>query len=242
MTQPESVSAEQRLQRDYYARTAGSYDTAHALEPEHELSLAWLIGVLQLQRMASVVEIGSGTGRLLGRIAAALPELQLYGVEPVVPLLQAAPKALRENANTLMLCGDGHRLPFADASIDVVCAFAVLHHVPQPERLLAEMFRVARRAVFISDSNNFGQGEPWMRAAKQCLNALGLWRAVDWVRTGFRGYHYSEGDGVYYSFSMFRHLPFIRRQSTRVHLMNTQGDPGNPYRQSGHVALLAFKH
>ena len=41
-------------------------------------------------------------------------------------------------------------LPFADNEFDTACAIEVLEHVPDPERTLAEMVRVARRHVLVS--------------------------------------------------------------------------------------------
>ena len=42
------------------------------------------------------------------------------------------------------LAYDGHRLPFADASLDRIVCFDAFHHVPNPEALLVEMARVLR--------------------------------------------------------------------------------------------------
>ncbi len=39
---------------------------------------------------------------------------------------------------------DGHHLPFADASFDTVLSIEVLEHVPDPDRMLAEVRRVLR--------------------------------------------------------------------------------------------------
>jgi hypothetical protein len=40
----------------------------------------------------------------------------------------------------------------------VACAFGALHHVARPGQVVADMLRVGAKAVFISDSNSFGQG------------------------------------------------------------------------------------
>lgn len=51
-----------------------------------------------------------------------------------------------------LVLGDGARLPFADQSFDLVCAFDTLEHVPPPLRnaFVAECARVARRHVILA--------------------------------------------------------------------------------------------
>jgi SAM-dependent methyltransferase len=52
--------------------------------------------------------------------------------------------------------GDGHSLPFADASFDAVVAHATLHHCRRPHAVVLEMYRVARRCVvFIEARDSF---------------------------------------------------------------------------------------
>jgi SAM-dependent methyltransferase len=64
---------------------------------------------------------------------------------------------------------DGARLPFDDASFDLVIAFQVLEHVPDPEAFLREAKRVTRpgRSVLMVTPNRnhrVGDGErPWNR-------------------------------------------------------------------------------
>jgi SAM-dependent methyltransferase len=52
--------------------------------------------------------------------------------------------------------GDGHALPFPDASFDAVVAHATLHHCRRPHAVVLEMYRVAKRcAVFIEARDSF---------------------------------------------------------------------------------------
>jgi hypothetical protein len=46
------------------------------------------------------------------------------------------------------------------------------------------MLRVANKAIFILDANNFGQGSWPSRSIKQALNALSLWPLAVLVKSG----------------------------------------------------------
>ena len=49
-----------------------------------------------------------------------------------------------------MFFGDATRMPFVDASIDLVVGLEVLEHVPRPERALADIARVCRGTAILS--------------------------------------------------------------------------------------------
>lgn len=164
----------------------------------------------------------------------------MIGVEPVQELREQG------HANGLtadeLRDGDALHLNFPDNSFDVVCAFAVLHHIKDHRRAVAEMCRVARHAVFISDANNFGQGGFLKRTVKQAINGLGLfWALYDQLATRRKGYHWSEGDGVYYSYTVFKDLPVLKRKFPKVHLMSTGPASVNLFRTAPHLAVFAVK-
>lgn len=46
---------------------------------------------------------------------------------------------------------DGENLPFADASFDVTLCMYVLHHTPEPDRIISEIRRVTRKAVIVTE-------------------------------------------------------------------------------------------
>lgn len=208
-------------QRAYYAASAGDYASLHEAQGSpHDTALEFVRRHLAHTPPETLLDVGAGTGRALRALSGALPGARLRGIEPVPELIAEAEK--RGTTPGTITVGDANALPFADRSMDVVTAFGVLHHVREPSRVISEMFRVARRAVFISDSNRFAQGRPAARMAKLALAVTGLWPAFDFVRTRGRGYMVSEGDGLFYSYSVFDSLPQIRRAATRITLAEVE--------------------
>lgn len=227
-------------QRRYYAETAAMYDRMHIEDgDEHFFALSWLSALIGHHGFSSLLDIGSGTGRAVIELKQR-HAIDCVGIEPV--------EALREQGHAKGLSagelrdGDVLALDFPDNSFDVVCAFAVLHHVKDHARAVREMCRVARHGVFISDANNFGQGSFAKRTLKQAINALGLWRAYDFVATRGKGHHWSEGDGLFYSYSLINDLPVLREKFPRLHFMNTlPAQSPNFYRGAPHFAVFATR-
>lgn len=231
---------QQHEQRQYYAQTAGDYERLHHGDAEHTFALGVLAGLVPVFGVKSLIDVGAGTGRALNYFKRHALGVSVVGVEPVTELRAIGHR--NGLAETELVDGDGTQLPYPDGAFDVATAFGVLHHVPQPRAVLAEMLRVARLGVFVSDSNNFGQGSRVGRAVKQALNALGLWPLANYLKTRGRGYTVSHEDGLAYSYSVFTDYPFLRRACERVHVFTTGDSQGaNPYRTASHVALLALK-
>jgi SAM-dependent methyltransferase len=228
------------IQRKYYAAAAQTYDQMHLCEEhEHTFALRFLIAAAEQFSIHSILDLGSGTGRALSKFKTDLPHVTAVGIEPSAEMRKIGySKGLAEND---LMDGDAMNLAFPDNSFDIVCEFGILHHVPDPGRAIAEMLRVARTAIFISDNNNFGQGGRIARIVKQGLNALGLWKTAYLLRTGGKGYCISEGDGLAYSFSVFSHYRQIANQCQSVHVLNTRGEGPNLYRSATHVALFGVK-
>jgi len=103
-------------------------------------------------REATLLDVGTGLGDIpaAARAAAARHGLALRTIG-----LDAAEELARASrARTDMsLCGSGLELPLRSRSVDVVTCSQVLHHFVDADArlLIAEMHRVARVAVVISD-------------------------------------------------------------------------------------------
>ena len=234
------MTFEVQRQREYYTRQAAEYDAAHLRTGEgHDLASAILQSLIAHYDFRSMLDVGAGTGRTLRLLASSFPDRRIIGIEPVEAMRQVGYR--HGLSGEQLLAGDILNSGYADRSFDIVTAFGVLHHIRRPDRAVAEMLRVARRAVFISDSNRFGQGPSLVRHAKWWSYRLGLWPLLNLIKTQGRGYHYGEGDGVAFSYSVFDNYRQIEAESTTLHLFSLDGSGADPLFGAGSIALLGLK-
>jgi len=139
-----------------------------------------------------------------------------------------------------LLDGDVYDLNFENSSFDLVCAFGVFHHLKDPVAALEEMKRVSRYAIYISDTNNFGQGNRLSRFFKQALYTLNIWKFMVFVKTKGKMYSISEGDGLAYSFSLFSLFKHLKSNYS-VFTLSTVPGGRNIYRTASHLAIFAKK-
>ena len=229
------------LQQKFFSAMAPCYDSIHATDDEHGFALSWLEAHIEFFGFQSYLEIGAGTGRALAHLHSRLPQIVCLGIEPVRGMREQG--YARGLSREILIEGDAYHLQFPDSSFDVVSEFAILHHVKNPSLVVAEMLRVSRKAVFISDCNNFGHGKVAARLLKLSLRCLRLCSLFNYIRTLGRGYYISEGDGVSYSYSVFNNLKQIRKACSKVYVLNTRPLDINhdPLLSASHVALLALK-
>jgi ubiquinone/menaquinone biosynthesis C-methylase UbiE len=93
---------------------------------------------------AKVLEIGCGTGAVSRTLAQWPGVAQVTGVDPSAVFIAKARALAHDIPNLSFEEGDGRSLAFDAAAFDVVVVHQTLSHVPQPERLVAEAFRVLR--------------------------------------------------------------------------------------------------
>jgi SAM-dependent methyltransferase len=95
----------------------------------------------QIDDDATVLDVGCGDGSVDLAILALKPRIQIEGIDVFV----------RTNAKFKTTVFDGRQLPFPNKHFDYVMFVDVLHHTNDPEILLREAARVARRGVIIKD-------------------------------------------------------------------------------------------
>ncbi len=94
-------------------------------------------------RYNSVLEVGCGEGHILH----LLDFPQSIALDLDMPILQ---EAQQRYPSASLLLASGTDLPFPDDAFDLVLAVEVLEHISQPEVVLAELRRVARRYCLLS--------------------------------------------------------------------------------------------
>ena len=237
---PPGVSEEILQQRRYYERTAGSYDMMHVSDDdEHARALGAFVGLADVfGPVESVLDVGAGTGRAMAILQRRWQEATIMGVEPVAELRKIGHG--KGISPTRLVSGDALRLDYPDDAFDYVIETGMLHHVAMPGLAIAEMARVARRGIMISDVNNFAGGSTALQLLKTIVKHAKLWSALIWIQTRGRMYKSDEGDGIFYSFSVFDHLHCFRTKFPAIHFMNTVPCRGGSLtRHAGGVMVFA---
>jgi ubiquinone/menaquinone biosynthesis C-methylase UbiE len=228
------------IQSEYYELTASEYDDQHLSHgDEHYLALHYLDGLIKMNGFKEILDVGAGTGRAALFLKNSNPGLKVVSIEPI--------KKLREIGHAKGLTtwelhdGNMYKLEFADSSFDLVCAFGVFHHLESPIAALMEMQRVSRNSIYISDSNNFGQGHTAFRILKQILNFFKIWNFAVRVKTKGKRYTISDGDGLAYSFSLFSVLKHFKSNYS-TYILGTVPSKKNLFKTASHIAIFAQKN
>jgi ubiquinone/menaquinone biosynthesis C-methylase UbiE len=98
---------------------------------------------------ASVLDVGCGEGVLTSWWAEQLERGRVVGIDLPDPKLESEWRA-RQRSNLRFVPGRAERLPFPEDEFDLVAAIEALEHIPDPERTVAEMARVARSHLLVS--------------------------------------------------------------------------------------------
>lgn len=155
-----------------YFRLSRRVPERSAVEPK---ALAWLYGLITETPMVRAahhrfvsgalaqgvaqglaLDLGTGPGYVAVEIARGQPDLRIIGLDLAAHMVGKARRYAawtRMDGRALWPQADGHRLPFSDASFDLVFSSFALHHWQDPLQVLNEMARVLRPGgrYYVSD-------------------------------------------------------------------------------------------
>ncbi|MBW2460426.1 MAG: class I SAM-dependent methyltransferase [Deltaproteobacteria bacterium] len=123
----------------------------------------------RLDRVARLLDVGSGGGHWGQRLARWLPDgSELVGVDREPGFLEGAAARAKERglSRVTYVRGDAESLPFEDAVFGAVTCQTVLMHVANPAAALAEMRRVLKPGglVVVSEPDNMANAMVEMSA------------------------------------------------------------------------------
>lgn len=112
--------------------------------------------IVPLTGQERALDAGTGAGALALALAPLVREV--VAVDLVLELLAEARS--RAPANVELVEADITALPYELGSFDLVCTARVLHHVPRPELVLAELDRVLRPGGTMLVIDQLAPGDP----------------------------------------------------------------------------------
>jgi ubiquinone/menaquinone biosynthesis C-methylase UbiE len=118
---------------------ADDYDTAHWGDHVRNLH-GHVLSALAPLDFRSVLDIGCGTGALLRQVLVDRPVVTVSGLDLSSRMLEVARRTLGDRID--LRVGDAERLPYENATFDVITCVDSFHHYPAPGAVLNEMRRV----------------------------------------------------------------------------------------------------
>ena len=130
-----------------HVNRADAWDSGHAYEPYvgrwSRLVAREFLGWLAMPTGCRWLDVGCGTGALAETILSLAAPTEVVGVDPSPAYVAFASERLNDTRVRFNI-GDAQALGEASASFDAVVSGLILNFVPEPNRAVSEMVRVAR--------------------------------------------------------------------------------------------------
>jgi len=136
-----TVLAQRRSRsREFFSEAAEQWDDRRDQMFGPGFHAAALLGLLDPR--LTVADLGCGTGPVTEALAPVVH--RVVAVDDSPAMLEAARARLRGLENVDLRLGELESVPIGDGGVDAATLVLVLHHLPEPGRVLAEVRRILR--------------------------------------------------------------------------------------------------
>ena len=162
-----ALASRRTKSQEFFSSSAGQWDRVRDELFGERFHLAALAALADADW--TVGDFGCGTGQVSAALAPFVA--RVIAVDASAAMLQAAKKRLHAFDNVDLRRGELEALPIDDGRVDTATLMLVLHHVPEPEKALAEVARVVKpggRAIVVDmlphDRESYRQqmGHVWL--------------------------------------------------------------------------------
>ncbi|APT48069.1 class I SAM-dependent methyltransferase [Bacillus safensis] len=128
---------------------------ARYMEKNHHNINEWTIQLLNIQENDRILEIGTGRGITLSKVAEKLDRGKVYGVDASRHMIKYAKrkhKKLAEQDKAVITLGKAEQLPFEDRSFNKLFTVQTIYYLKDIEQVMKEVYRVLQvdGEVFLS--------------------------------------------------------------------------------------------
>ena len=117
---------------------------ARCLDPAQVSIRKQYLSCLELPDNAFAVEFGSGTGYVTNELVSIAGATRALGIEPSPVMVERAKQNFSAEPALSFKMGDAKHTELENNSVDLVLMHTLLCHVPGPEEVIAEAFRVLK--------------------------------------------------------------------------------------------------
>lgn len=128
---------------------------ARYMEKNHHNINEWTLQLLNIQENDRILEIGTGRGITLSKVAEKLDRGKVYGVDASRHMIKYAKrkhKKLAEQDKAVITLGKAEQLPFDDRSFNKLFTVQTIYYLKDIEQVMKEVYRVLQvdGEVFLS--------------------------------------------------------------------------------------------
>lgn len=165
--------------------------------------------LIRRYRPTEILDVGCGTGEITVRLADEFSAARITGIDLIESHLELArQKAARFGGRVTFRAADAFELPFGDGTFDLVVCRHLVQSIPTPERVLAEMVRVAKPGAML---HVIAEDYDMIHAAPTRVDVSEFWHGAP------RAYAKGTGVDLHIGRTIYRHLHALPLDDIEVH-------------------------